>query len=294
MNISIKDVNVCYKKGEKNALSNISFEMETTNYIGLLGPNGSGKSTLMKIITNEIAPTSGEVTVNGISLQKKDVVLKNNLGYLPQHFGLFDELTTFEYLDYIGTLKSSEVSKKDIEDILDKTNLSAKRNSKIKNLSGGQRQRIGISQALLGDSKILIFDEPTVGLDPEERIYFRNLFLERSKESIILISTHIIEDIQAVCNRLIILVQGNVIFNDYPEELIKQAVGHIGFASEEEYKEKNFRYPIIAKVMTTKGIFFRFINENSPLPAQYKYDEPTLEDAYMYLLEKNSNGGLWQ
>lgn len=266
--------------------------METTNYIGLLGPNGAGKSTLMKLITNELVPTKGIITVNGISLQKSDTILKNSLGYLPQHFGLFDELTTAEYLDYIGVFKNSNTTKNAIDDILEKTNLIDKKNTKIRTLSGGQRQRVGIAQALLGDSEILIFDEPTVGLDPEERIYFRNLFLERSQKSIILISTHIIEDIQAVCNRLIIVIKGKIVFNDLPEKLIKQAVGNVGFISEKEYRIMGFSYPIITKVMTTKGVFFRFLGQD--IPTQYLEMEPTLEDAYMYLLEKHSRGGLWQ
>lgn len=292
MKISIEDVSVRYKKKGENVLNNISFTMETTNYIGLLGPNGAGKSTLMKLITNELAPTKGIITVNGISLQKSDTILKNSLGYLPQHFGLFDELTTAEYLDYIGVFKNSNTTKNAIDDILEKTNLIDKKNTKIRTLSGGQRQRVGIAQALLGDSEILIFDEPTVGLDPEERIYFRNLFLERSQKSIILISTHIIEDIQAVCNRLIIVIKGKIVFNDLPEKLIKQAVGNVGFISEKEYRIMGFSYPIITKVMTTKGVFFRFLGQD--IPTQYLEMEPTLEDAYMYLLEKHSRGGLWQ
>ena len=244
MNISLQHITKTYKAGKK-ALDDVSFEMNSPSMIGLVGPNGAGKSTLMKLLVGALLPNSGSILLDGEPLQSKEKHLKSVLGYLPQAFGLYDELTVWQFLDYMAALKNISNSKEQIKKVIEDTNLNEKKKAKIKTLSGGQRQRVGIAQALLGDPELLILDEPTVGLDPEERRNFRNLFSLSAKDKIVLLSTHIIEDVQAVCGRIIVINQGKILFDGRPEELIQAAAKH------------------------------------------GEIKEPSLEDGYMYLINRN-------
>ena len=201
MKITLKNINKIYST-KKKALQDINLEMESPNLIGLLGQNGAGKSTLMKLLVAQLLPTSGEILLDGVALTKKEKDLKAMLGYLPQTFGLYEELRVWEFLDYISALKGIKNKKEEIERVIEETSLTEKRKAKIGSLSGGQKQRVGIAQALLGDPEFLTFDEPTVGLDPEERMKFRNLFSKTAQNKMVLLSTHIIEDVQAICNRI--------------------------------------------------------------------------------------------
>lgn len=218
MNIKITGLSMTYPNG-KTALDNIDLQMESPHLIGLLGPNGAGKSTLMKLLTAALLPTKGSIQINGTPLEKAERLMKSQLGYLPQSFGLYDELTVYQFLDYMAALKGIQDSKDSINRVIEQTNLTEKRRTQIRTLSGGQRQRVGIAQALLGDPAFLIFDEPTVGLDPEERVQFRDLFSQLAKNKLILLSTHIIEDIQSICNQLLIIAHGNILFSGAPDEL---------------------------------------------------------------------------
>ncbi|OSA93234.1 ABC transporter ATP-binding protein, partial [Clostridium botulinum] len=159
MKISVENLNMIYKAGKK-ALNDVSLQIESPSFIGLLGPNGAGKSTLMKLLVAELIPTSGEILIDGVPLLKNERKLKASLGYLPQSFGLYDELTVWQFLDYMAALKGIKNSKKVIEEAIEKTNLTEKRKARIFTLSGGQRQRVGIAQALMGNPELLIFDEP--------------------------------------------------------------------------------------------------------------------------------------
>lgn len=188
-------------------------------------------------------------------LQQCEMKQKSKLGYLPQHFGLYDELTVTQFLNYMAALKKVKNREDVIRKAISDTHLEEKKNAKIATLSDGERQRVGIAQAILSDTELLILDEPTYGLDPEERVRFRNYFYELAKNRIVLLSTHIIEDVQAVCNQLIIINQGAIVFNGTPEELIDRARGHINLDS-----------PI-------NHIYHRIS------------DEPTLEEAYLYVLK---------
>lgn len=294
MKISIKNLNMTYKNGKKTleALKDVSLEMESPSLIGLLGPNGAGKSTLMKLLVASLIQTSGEILVDSEPLLKNEKKLKANLGYLPQAFGLYDELTVWQFLDYMAALKGIKNSKNVIEEVLDKTNLKEKRKARISTLSGGQRQRVGIAQALMGNPELLIFDEPTVGLDPEERINFRNLFSKMAQDKIVLLSTHIIEDVQSVCDKLIVINHGQILFTGTPGELITLARNHVGVFEEkagegtnykaESGKNLNYEYKATARINTARGIACRIVGEN--LPAFAEAVEPTLEDAYMYLI----------
>jgi len=281
MKISVNNLNMTYPKGKK-ALQDISVNIESPSLIGLLGPNGAGKSTLMKLLVAGLIPTSGEILMDGMPLLKNEKKLKASLGYLPQSFGLYDELTVWQFLDYMAALKGIKNSKKVIEEVIKKTNLTEKRKARISTLSGGQRQRVGIAQALMGNPELLIFDEPTVGLDPEERINFRNLFSKTAQDKIVLLSTHIIEDVQSVCNKLIVINHGQILFTGTPEELIALAHNHVGVFEEKTEESGNKEYKITARVNTARGIACRIVAEI--LPAFAQAVEPTLEDAYMYLI----------
>ncbi|GAA0076374.1 ATP-binding cassette domain-containing protein [Clostridium sp. CTA-5] len=291
MKISFKNLNMTYQTSKK-VLQDISLEMERPSLIGLLGPNGAGKSTLMKLLVAGLIPTSGEILIDNVPLLKNEKKLKTRLGYLPQSFGLYDELTVWQFLDYIAALKGIKNRKKIINDVIKKTNLIEKRKARISTLSGGQRQRVGIAQAFIGNPEVLIFDEPTVGLDPEERINFRNLFSKTAQDKIVLLSTHIIEDVQSVCDKLIVINHGHILFTGTPEELIALAHNHVGVFEEKitvstYFKEKaekttNHEYKVTARVNTSRGITCRIVAKI--LPAFVQVVEPTLEDAYMYLI----------
>ncbi|WP_027624095.1 ABC transporter ATP-binding protein [Clostridium lundense] len=281
MKISVQNLNMIYPKGKK-ALHDISLEMESPSLIGLLGPNGAGKSTFMKLLVAELLPTSGQIFIDGEPLLKNEKKLKARLGYLPQSFGLYDELNVWQFLDYMAALKGIKDRDNVIDEVLKKTNLFHKRKARISTLSGGQRQRVGIAQALMGNPELLIFDEPTVGLDPEERINFRNLFSQAAQRKIVLLSTHIIEDVQSVCDRLIVINHGEILFNGTPEKLIDLAHNHVGVFEESLWERAEQKYQITARVNTARGIYCRIVAEN--LPAFAQAVEPTLEDAYMYLI----------
>ena len=281
MRINLNHLSMTYPNG-KQALRDISLALESPSLIGLVGPNGAGKSTLMKLLVAGLLPTGGTISVDDVPLSRCEKKLKEKLGYLPQDFGLYDELTVREFLDYMAALKGIRDSKAAIESAILATGLEEKRKARIKTLSGGQRQRVGIAQALLGTPEFLILDEPTVGLDPEERIRFRNFFSRTAQDKLVLLSTHIIEDVQSVCDRLIVIDRGQILFVGRPEELILQARGHVGVLLEQGGGEKASALRIISRVNTAEGVLCRGVAE--VLPQVARSVEPTLEDAYLYLI----------
>lgn len=284
MNIEIQNLSMVYSTW-KVALQDISLRLESPNLIGLLGPNGAGKSTLMKLLTAALVPTRGTIQVDGSPLLKNEQLLKANLGYLPQSFGLYDELTVFHFLDYMAALKGIKDGGDCVARAIEQTDLTEKHKTKIRTLSGGQRQRVGIAQALLGDPSLLIFDEPTVGLGPEERIHFRNLFSRVAQNELVLLSTHIIEDVQSVCNQLIVIDRGRILFTGTPEALTALARGHMGVFEGQSDGESNWE--ITSRVNTANGILCRGVAEELPVGTQQV--EPTLEDAYMYLMMREAS-----
>lgn len=281
MRINLNHLSMIYPNG-RQALKDISLTLESPSLIGLVGPNGAGKSTLMKLLVAGLLPTGGTISVDDVPLSRCEKKLKEKLGYLPQDFGLYDELTVREFLDYMAALKGIRDSKAAIESAILATGLEGKRKARIKTLSGGQRQRVGIAQALLGTPEFLILDEPTVGLDPEERIRFRNFFSQTAQDKLVLLSTHIIEDVQSVCDRLIVIDRGQILFIGRPEELVLQARGHVGVFLEQGGDEKTSALRIISRVNTAKGVLCRGVAE--VLPQEARSVEPTLEDAYLYLI----------
>ena len=284
MEIKIRNVSMTYPNG-KLALKNLNLSLKSPSLIGLLGPNGAGKSTLMKLLVASLMPTEGSILVDGRPLAKTEKELKARLGYLPQDFGLFDELTVIQFLDYMAALKGLRDSKDAVRKAIREVNLEEKAKAKIRTLSGGQRQRVGIAQALLGKPSFLIFDEPTVGLDPEERIHFRNLFSRTAQNRLVLLSTHIIEDIQSVCDQIVVINHGNILFAGTPGQLIRSAEGHVGvFWEKDAFEEQGLT--ITARVNAGEGIRCRAVADN--LPAYAKEEEPTLEDAYLYLISREA------
>ena len=284
MEINIQHVSMTYPNG-KQALKDLDLDLKAPSLVGLLGPNGAGKSTLMKLLVAALMPTGGAIRVDSQPLAKSDRALKEKLGYLPQDFGLFDELTVKQFLDYMAALKGVQEPKAAIQSVIQAVNLEEKARAKIRTLSGGQRQRVGIAQALLGDPPFLIFDEPTVGLDPEERIHFRNLFSRTAQDRLVLLSTHIIEDVQSVCDRLVVIHHGRILFSGTPEGLIQSAVGHVGtFLEKDAAQERGLH--ITARVNTSRGVRCRAVADK--LPAYVQAEEPSLEDAYLYLISREA------
>ena len=290
MQIELKDLSMIYPNG-KQALQHLNLSLKSPSLVGLLGPNGAGKSTLMKLLVAALMPTSGSIRVDGQPLARAERQLKAGLGYLPQDFGLFDELTVTQFLDYMAALKGLKGSAnavKVVKEAIGLVNLEEKAKSKIRTLSGGQRQRVGIAQALLGDPRFLIFDEPTVGLDPEERIHFRNLFSRTAQERLVLLSTHIIEDVQSVCDKLVVIDHGRILFAGTPEQLIRSAEGHVCvFWEKEAVREQGLH--VTARVNTGRGVRCRAVADR--LPAFAQPEEPSLEDAYLYLISREEGRG---
>lgn len=284
MKIEIHHVSKAYKKGMK-VLKDINLSLESPSMVGLVGPNGAGKTTLMKLLVGQLLPSEGNITIDGRDLRKNEEYVKSRLGYLPQDFGLYDELTVYEFLDYMACLKGIPINRKAVIDTcMENTNLKEKRDSKIGTLSGGQKQRVGIAQALLNDPKLFIVDEPTVGLDPEERIKFRNLFSQNASRKLVILSTHIIEDVESICNRLIIMDKGSILFDGTPNELIQKTQGHAAEIEVEGVRNefRDHQLKITSRVITPTGARYRIVGDKFPKGSRNV--TPSLEDAYMYCM----------
>lgn len=288
MYIKIRNLTKSYN-GSKPALDNISLNIES-GLFGLLGPNGAGKTTLMRILVTLMKPSSGSVLVNEMDLQKKRKEIRNMLGYLPQEFSTFPKIKTWEFLDYSARLAgiSSGAQRIDLVDkLLDQVGLFAARDRLAIKLSGGMKRRLGIAQAIIGNPKILIVDEPTTGLDPEERIRFRNLLTEMGKEErIIILSTHIVEDISSTCNDMALLVEGQVGFHGSPGELIKQAEGFVFEieANAKDLTEIQANYAVISTIPSESGWKVQVVAKNTGNYSSISID-PNLEHAYVHFIE---------
>ncbi len=229
MNIKIDQLSKVYKNG-KRALNNVNLEINNGMF-GLLGPNGAGKSSLMRILVTLMKPSSGQIKINDFDIIKHRKEIRAILGYLPQDFRFFSKLKTWEFLNYAAGLSGIKGHKNRIHSVdewLEKVGLYEVRDRQANKLSGGMKRRLGIAQALIGDPKVIVVDEPTTGLDPEERIRFRNILSELSlKDVIIILSTHIVGDISSVCEKLALLNNGELIFNGTPEDLIATTRNHV-------------------------------------------------------------------
>lgn len=304
--------NVCKKYGSFVAVDNISFEINDGEIIGLLGPNGAGKSTTMNMLTGFIEPTSGEILINGFNISKKSKKAKANIGYMPENVPLYKDLTVKEFINYMAELKyvKGKDKKNMVSDIMAKTNLTDVQNKLIKNLSRGYKQRVSMAGALVGSPKILILDEPTVGLDPKQITEIRNLIKSLAKDHTIIISSHILSEISQMCKKVIILNKGKLIAIDTPENLenkvsknnvilvtvedsenkIKNVVKEIPEITEIKLIKKNddntIQYSLTAKENSDirKIVFEKFAKEGITI-FELKKSETTLEDAFIDLLK---------
>lgn len=254
---------------------------------GLLGPNGAGKSTLMQILATLIPSTSGEVKLGDAVLGRDDQRIRHMLGYLPQEFGVYKKLTAEEYLDYVALMKGMHnraQRKLQIADLLEQVNLSSHRRRKIGSFSGGMRQRVGIAQALLGDPQLIIVDEPTAGLDPEERLRFRHVLDDLAADRIVLLSTHIVSDIESTCSRLAILRRGRVVFDGAREQLAAKAEGCVWSAVVRETDVAVLRGKPGVQVLSSRrlsdGMEVRLLAQEAPIAGAIAVDA-SLEDGYM-------------
>ncbi len=290
MEINIQELNQVYRDGKK-ALNEISLNIQPGMF-GLLGPNGAGKSTLMRILVTLMKPTSGKVTINGMDLQKERGMIRRLIGYLPQDFRFFSNLKTWEFLDYaagLSGLKNRRTRMSKVDEWLERVGLFDVRDRPANKLSGGMKRRLGIAQALIGDPKIIIVDEPTTGLDPEERIRFRNILSELGhKDAIIILSTHIVGDISSLCNDLALLNGGHVQFQGSPEELINMTRGHVWqvHTSGKEYEFLKENYAVISTIPDERGWEVQLVGDHLDVKNALEI-EPTLEHAYVYFIESS-------
>lgn len=279
--IYLKEVNKSYK--DKDVLKNLTFNIQGS--FGLLGPNGAGKTTLMRILTTLIPFDSGEIIMNNQISWKDQNVVRSYIGYLPQHFSLYRNVTVVECLLHLAVLKGIEKlkAKVEIDSLLQEVNLQEHKKKKIKQLSGGMLRRVGIAQALLGNPRFLIVDEPTVGLDIEERVRFRNLLRKLGRNRTILISTHIVEDVEMTCDHIGILKEGEIIFTGKKEELKNIVKGKIKEELLTMEQADAMGNRVIALKQQDEQYLVRYFTENQDLNAEVI---PTIEDAYLYLTKK--------
>jgi len=290
--IKIENLNKIYPNGNW-ALKDINLDIPNGMF-GLLGPNGAGKSSLMRILVTLMKPSSGKVTIDGLDLMKNRREVRAMLGYLPQDFRFFAKLKTWEFLDYTARLagmKNKAKRNDAVDRMLEEVGLFEARDRNANRLSGGMKRRLGIAQALINDPKIIVVDEPTTGLDPEERIRFRNLLSHIStRDVIIILSTHIVGDISSTCDNIALLNKGKLAYSGSPEGLVKQAEGHVWLieATEKEYLEINDKYPVISTIPTDHGWELQVVTDS--INGYYgRQIEPNLEHAYVYFMEKNLN-----
>ena len=283
--------NLSKRYGKKEAIKNLSLKIPSGMY-GLLGRNGAGKTSLMRILAALSVPTNGDIWLNGVSM-KETAKIREMVGYLPQDFSMYRSMTVLGAMDYLGLLSDipKEIRKERIDGLLEKVNLKDNARTKIKALSGGMKRRLGIAQALLHNPQILIVDEPTTGLDPEERIRFRNLLSDFADDRIVLLSTHIASDIESICDGVAVLNDGRLLFHGSTEELIRRADGKIYLitASKELDRHIKEKYVCLNMSNTRTGIQYRILSDTPP-EEKGKIQSPTLEDGYMYLLHQIEGG----
>lgn len=280
--ITFENISKIY--GDNVALDRVNLTLAHGVY-GLLGPNGAGKTTLMRIMTDLLVPSTGRVLLDGQDIAVMGAAFRKKLGYLPQDFGVYPNFTAEQFLLYIARLKglSKFEAKRQADELLHMVGLEEKSNKKLKGFSGGQRQRVGIAQALLGDPEILVLDEPTAGLDPEERMRFRGIISSLSQQRIVLLSTHIVSDLEAVANEVILLKKGIVLETKTPSELLEQVNGKVWTVTvptaEEAILIKEYA---CSNVMHSNGqSVIRLLSDNKPHTDATPI-APNMEDMYLY------------
>ena len=274
--------------GPVTALQGVDLDVPTGMF-GLLGPNGAGKSTLMKILAGLLEPTSGTVTLDGEDILKDPMKVRAQLGYLPQDFGFYPNLSGEKMLAYLLKLKGVEGPggmKKLVAELLERVNLAFAAKRKLKGYSGGMRQRLGIAQAIAGDPRLLIVDEPTAGLDPEERHRFYRILAELARDRTVLLSTHIVEDVAVLCPRFAVISRGELVAKTTPEDARKRLAGKIfeGSGSDEDLAAIRERYRVTQAILVEGKNRVRIHVPRGAPPAGFEPVESSLEDAYMTLV----------
>jgi ABC-2 type transport system ATP-binding protein len=288
MELAIEGVSKLYQ-GKVWGLKEFSLTLEP-GILGLVGPNGAGKSTLMRILATITQPTEGKVTWNGTDIAQAPDRLRARLGYLPQDFGVYPNLNAVEFLEYLAAIKGLDgrAARQRIDELLQVVNLVDARKRPLGGYSGGMKQRVGIAQALLNDPQLLIVDEPTAGLDPEERVRFRNLLSDLSGERIIILSTHIISDVEASATQIALIRRGRLIRCEAPEALLRGVEGKVWewIVPSTELTALRERHLISGTIRHSNGVHVRAVADALPAPGAQAV-RPRLEDAYLYLV---SNG----
>lgn len=282
MELRITDLTKVFK--ETTAVDHISLSMENGVY-GLLGVNGAGKTTFMRMLCTLIRPTAGSITYGGRDIFELDEEYRRLLGYLPQEFGFYPEFTVQDYLMYIASIKGIRpaAARKRMKQLLHQVGLAREQNKKMKKLSGGMKRRVGIAQAMLNDPRILILDEPTAGLDPSERVRFRNLISELSQDRLVLLSTHIVSDIEYIANEILLMQQGKIVHAGTQEELLAKAPVRAWTleAPRESVAYWQERYKLANIKALPQGAELRLISEVCPA-REAREEALTLEDVFLY------------
>jgi ABC-2 type transport system ATP-binding protein len=256
----------------------------SSGVVGLLGPNGAGKSTLMQMIATITRPTSGRIVFDGIDAAKTPDAIRRRLGYLPQDFGVYDNLTAIEFLSYFAALKGVR-DRRRINEMLEMVNLHTVAKRAVGGFSGGMKQRLGIAQALINDPDIVIVDEPTAGLDPEERVRFRNVLADIGIGKLVILSTHIVSDVESIATHIAIMREGSVIAYATPEELLRRADASVWelVVASEDFDELRRTAKVSGAVRKSDGVHVRLVSRDMPRPFASRA-EPTLEDAFLYTM----------
>lgn len=293
MKLSLEGVGKKYPRGVWG-LKNFSLEIGP-GVLGLLGPNGAGKSTLMRILATITKPTEGKVTWNDVDIVKSPNTVRSVLGYLPQDFGVYPNLNAVEFLEYLAAAKGlgRKTARQRIEELLSLVNLLDARKRPLGGFSGGMKQRVGIAQALLNDPKLLIVDEPTAGLDPEERVRFRNLLSELSGERIVVLSTHIVSDVEACASMIALIAKGHLVVHATAEELLQSVDGKVWeiVAQNAELPELRKKFLTSSTIHRADGVHLRIVSDQSP-GAEAISQSATLEDAYLWWIARQKEDAI--
>jgi ABC-type multidrug transport system ATPase subunit len=267
-------------------LKDFSLEIKP-GILGLLGPNGAGKSTFMRMLATITKPTDGTIKWNDIDVVKSPDTLRAVLGYLPQDFGVYPNLTAVEFLEYMAAIKGLDAksTKKRIDELLQLVNLADAAKRPLGGYSGGMKQRVGIAQALLNDPQLLIVDEPTVGLDPEERVRFRNLLSDLSGERIVILSTHIVSDVEATATHIVLVNKGKLLRQAAPEDLLKELDGKVWewTVASDDLSALKQKHIVSGTIRRSDGVDVRVVSGDQP-QSQARSVNPNLEDAYLYFI----------
>ena len=294
LQLQIDNISKRYKESDSYALRDLTLDIGP-GILGLLGPNGAGKSTLLRIIATITRPTHGKVRWNGIDIAQQPYGIRSVLGYLPQDFGVYPNLNADEFLRYMAAIKgvAPEAARGRIDDLLSFVNLLEARKRPLGDYSGGMKQRIGIAQALLNDPRILIVDEPTVGLDTEGRVRFRHLLAELAGERVVILSTHIVSDVEATTNDIAIINQGLLLARSTPEELLQAVEGKIWdwVIPSAELPAAKQKHLLSSIVRHKDGLHIRLVSETRPAREAQLSGSPTLEEAYLYCISTHRGAG---